>query len=145
MLAPANDVKFTVTGNGITTGREAGGFILTYGRPDECQALAKQFRENGEELLKVRKDRINSLITEYNPVKSNIPELDKALDWITITMDELITCQQGNGIYAGLPWFNEYWGRDMFISMPGACLVTGQFVRICVRVRLQTPTAEQSI
>ena len=42
-------------------------------------------------------------------------------------MDELITCQQGNGIYAGLPWFNEYWGRDMFISMPGACLVTGQF------------------
>lgn len=127
MLFPANDVKFTVTGNGITTGREAGGFILTYGRPDECQALAEQFRENGEELLKVRKDRINSLITEYNPVKSNIPELDKALDWITITMDELITCQQGNGIYAGLPWFNEYWGRDMFISMPGACLVTGQF------------------
>ena len=54
-------------------------------------------------------------------------ELDKALDWITITMDELITEQQGNGIYAGLPWFNEYWGRDMFISMPGACLVTGQF------------------
>lgn len=127
MLVPANDVKFTVTGNGITTGREAGGFILTYGRPDECQALAEQFRENGVELLKVRKDRINSLITEYNPVKSNIPELDKALDWITITMDELITCQQGNGIYAGLPWFNEYWGRDMFISMPGACLVTGQF------------------
>lgn len=127
MLFPANDVKFTVTGNGITTGREAGGFILTYGRPDECQALAEQFRENGVELLKVRKDRINSLITEYNPVKSNIPELDKALDWITITMDELITCQQGNGIYAGLPWFNEYWGRDMFISMPGACLVTGQF------------------
>ena len=42
-------------------------------------------------------------------------------------MDELITEQQGNGIYAGLPWFNEYWGRDMFISFPGACLVTGQF------------------
>ena len=103
------------------------GFILAYGTKDECRELVADFRENGEQMLAARKTRINSLVTEYNPVKTNLPELDKALDWITITMDELITEQQGNGIYAGLPWFNEYWGRDMFISMPGACLVTGQF------------------
>ena len=103
------------------------GFILTYGAEEECGSLYEKFMAEGPALMKERKDRINSLITEYNPTKSNLPELDKALDWITITMDELITCQQGNGIYAGLPWFNEYWGRDMFISMPGACLVTGQF------------------
>ena len=103
------------------------GFILTYGTEEECRALHAEFLANGETLIKQRKDRINSLVTEFNPTKSNLPELDKALDWITITMDELITEQQGNGIYAGLPWFNEYWGRDMFISMPGACLVTGQF------------------
>ena len=127
MLAPAKDVPYTVTDNGITTTADAGGFILTYGDPSDCQELAKTFRNNGEQLLKSRKERINGLITEFNPVKSNLPDLDRALDWITITMDELITCQQGNGIYAGLPWFNEYWGRDMFISMPGACLVTGQF------------------
>ena len=103
------------------------GFVLTYGTEEECRTLAEEFRQNGDRMLKERKDRINSLVTEYNPTKSNMPELDKALDWITITMDELITEQQGNGIYAGLPWFNEYWGRDMFISFPGACLVTGQF------------------
>lgn len=103
------------------------GFILAYGTKDECRELVADFRENGEQMLAARKARINSLVTEYNPVKTNLPELDKALDWITITMDELITEQQGNGIYAGLPWFNEYWGRDMFISMPGSCLVTGQF------------------
>ena len=103
------------------------GFVLTYGTEEECRALYEEFIENGQEMIDQRKARINSLITEYNPVQSNLPELDKALDWITITMDELITEQQGNGIYAGLPWFNEYWGRDMFISMPGACLVTGQF------------------
>ena len=103
------------------------GFVITYGTEDECRALYREFMENSQKLIKERRDRINSLITVNNPVKSNLPELDKALDWITITMDELITCQQGNGIYAGLPWFNEYWGRDMFISMPGACLVTGQF------------------
>lgn len=127
MLAPAKDIEFTCLEDGICTAAEAGGFILTYGKPEECQKLAEEFRANGPKLLLERKKRINSLVTEYNPVKSNLPELDKALDWITITMDELITEQQGNGIYAGLPWFNEYWGRDMFISMPGACLVTGQF------------------
>ena len=117
----APDMRIMVGSDG------AKGFVLTYGTEDECRALHAEFMENGQKLMKERKDRINSLITEYNPVKTNLPELDKALDWITITMDELITCQQGNGIYAGLPWFNEYWGRDMFISMPGACLVTGQF------------------
>ena len=103
------------------------GFVLTYGTEEECRALQKRFSTDGQKLIKARKERINSLVTEYNPTKSNLPELDRSLDWITITMDELITEQQGNGIYAGLPWFNEYWGRDMFISMPGACLVTGQF------------------
>ena len=101
--------------------------VLTYGTEEECERLYEEFLRYGDKMTEERKDRINSLITEYNPTKSNLPELDKALDWITITMDELITEQQGNGIYAGLPWFNEYWGRDMFISMPGACLVTGQF------------------
>ncbi len=103
------------------------GFVLTFGTEEECCALAQEFRESGAKMHEERRDRINALITEYNPIKSNLPELDRSLDWITITMDELITRQQGNGIYAGLPWFNEYWGRDMFISMPGACLVTGQF------------------
>ena len=103
------------------------GFVLTYGTEEECRALQKEFSTNGKNLVQKRKDRINSLVTEYNPTRSNLPELDRSLDWITITMDELITEQQGNGIYAGLPWFNEYWGRDMFISFPGACLVTGQF------------------
>ena len=117
----APDKRIMLAGDG------AKGFVLTYGTEDECRTLLSEFLTNGDALTQARKDRINSLVTEYNPVKSNLPELDKALDWITITMDELITEQQGNGIYAGLPWFNEYWGRDMFISMPGACLVTGQF------------------
>ena len=127
MLTTASKADFETYGNGIISGSDANGFILTFGTKDECRALAKEFRESKDELLKQRKERINGLITEYNPTKSNLDELDKSLAWITITMDELITCQQGNGIYAGLPWFNEYWGRDMFISMPGACLVTGQF------------------
>ena len=127
MLTTASEADFNTCENTISTDAKAGGFILTYGTKEECQALAQEFWKDGKKLLAQRKDRINNLITEFNPTVSNLQDLDKALAWITITMDELITCQQGNGIYAGLPWFNEYWGRDMFISMPGACLVTGQF------------------
>ncbi|RMH95925.1 MAG: hypothetical protein D6681_12620, partial [Calditrichaeota bacterium] len=29
-------------------------------------------------------------------------------------------------IWAGLPWFNQFWGRDSFISLTGALLCTGQ-------------------
>ena len=128
----AGDVEFFIPGEApdkriMLAGDGAKGFVLTYGTEDECRTLHQEFLAHGEELIKERKARINALVAEYNPVKTNLPELDRALDWITITMDELITEQQGNGIYAGLPWFNEYWGRDMFISMPGACLVTGQF------------------
>lgn len=113
---------------GSAQDEDGNSFVISYaGTEDACLELAADFRARHRELSKARKDRIEAIVSEYNNVKSNIPELDMALNWIEITMDELITCQQGNGIYAGLPWFNEYWGRDMFISMPGACFVTGKF------------------
>lgn len=127
LLAPAGNHRSSRYKEGIMTGADAGGFIMAFGTRDECLNLVDDFRSNGESMKRERKERINSLITEYNPVRTNLPSLDSALNWITVTMDQLITEQQGKGIYAGLPWFNEYWGRDMFISMPGACLVTGQF------------------
>ena len=103
------------------------GFLLVDGTDEEKSKLTASFRTNGDKLLAERRGRMENIIKNTNPVKSNLPELDKALQWLTLTMDELITEQQGKGIYAGLPWFNEYWGRDMFIAMPGATLVTGQF------------------
>ena len=54
-------------------------------------------------------------------------EATNAFRWIAASMDALVMHQTGAGIYAGLPWFDDYWGRDTFISFPGALLVTGQF------------------
>ena len=114
-------------GNTMKAPKSAEGFLIACGTEAHCDSLVTLFRQQGKELLAARKARMNNLIQVNNPLHTNLPELDKALAWITLTMDELITEQQGKGIYAGLPWFNEYWGRDMFIAMPGATLVTGQF------------------
>ncbi len=50
-----------------------------------------------------------------------------ALLWASASVDALIMNQMGRGIFAGLHWFPNYWGRDSFISLPGACLVRGEF------------------
>ena len=103
-----------------------GGFVLAYGNDAKTLNLAANGKALALQLL-VRMKRLDNIVDDSNPLKTNLPDIDKALKWITLTMDELITEQQGKGIYAGLPWFNEYWGRDMFIAMPGATLVTGQW------------------
>ncbi len=51
----------------------------------------------------------------------------KAYCWARASMDNLIMDQRGRGIYAGFHWFPNYWGRDSFICLPGACLATGEF------------------
>ncbi len=107
-----------------------GCFVILHGDKNECDSLinviapdSKTFYNN----LMLRPKRVDNIVNVTNPIETNMPEIDKAMQWITLTMDQLVTEQQGKGIYAGLPWFNEYWGRDMFIAMPGSTLITGQF------------------
>lgn len=52
---------------------------------------------------------------------------NRALAWARLAMDNLIMDQRGPGIYAGYYWFTTYWGRDTFISLPGACITCGDF------------------
>ena len=124
---PVKPVDIQISDSTLTASAQAGGFLLAYGTEPHCDSLISKFRIQGDSLLEARRQRMNTLLSENVPIRSNLPELDKAIAWLTLTTDQLITCQQGKGIYAGLPWFNTYWGRDIFISLPGATLVTGQF------------------
>lgn len=126
-VAPRIACDAVFTDNRMQTPAVAGGFLMAYGSADECRDNIEAFRSEGEAWLAARQERMDNLVMISNPMKSNLDSLDRAIAWLLLTTDELVTRQQGRGIYAGLPWFNEYWGRDMFISMPGATLVNGEF------------------
>ncbi len=53
-------------------------------------------------------------------------ELNLALNWAKVSL-AMLFAEDETLLYAGLPWFNEGWGRDTFISLPGACLVLGKY------------------
>src|SRR5437660_2742818 len=58
-----------------------------------------------------RRDRIASLLNR-SYFRTDNPLLDKALNWAKVSLDALIMNQNKKGIFAGLPWFDDYWGRD---------------------------------
>jgi glycogen debranching enzyme len=54
-------------------------------------------------------------------------EYNKALNWDKASSAMFVVEEFGTGIWAGLPWFRDNWGRDTFIALPGTLLVSGQF------------------
>lgn len=93
---------------------------------DETISLAHTASREYRELIDRRRHRMEQVLnTAY--VRTDNDRFDKALHWAVLSMDALIMSQGKKGIFAGLPWFSNYWGRDSFISLPGACLVTGNF------------------
>jgi len=73
-----------------------------------------------------RRERLQALVDERAP-SCGVARDDMALAWARVSLDGLIMDQRGPGIYAGFYWFTTYWGRDTFISLPGACIVDGDF------------------
>ncbi len=82
-------------------------------------------------LSAARRGRMNALLRRAT-IAADDTALTTAFAWAVLSMDALIMRQAVSGvpttgIFAGLPWFNNYWGRDSFISLPGATYVTGNF------------------
>jgi len=92
---------------------------------DEARDLALRGVEDEFGFYDVKMRRIAELLDRV-AISSNDTDYDRALQWAAASLDALMMNQMGLGIFAGLHWFPNYWGRDTFISLPGACLVHGQ-------------------
>ncbi len=93
---------------------------------EAAQARALRLRGEAFDLLAARRARLENLIAQTR-VTTGVPRDDQALAWARVSLDNLIMNQRGPGIYAGFYWFTTYWGRDTFISLPGACVTSGDF------------------
>jgi len=91
--------------------------------------IAIDLSENIDKYIASKKKRISELI-DYVSFKSNDENVNQALKWALVSFDNLNMNETrtglGKGIYAGYPWFQDYWGRDSFIALR-ALTVTGQF------------------
>ncbi len=93
---------------------------------EKAAQRALRLQAEAPRLAGARHDRLQGLL-DSSAVSTGLPRDDRALAWARISLDNLIMNQRGPGIYAGFYWFTTYWGRDTFISLPGACIVDGDF------------------
>jgi glycogen debranching enzyme len=93
---------------------------------EEAVALARRAIADEFTLYDIKMRRVSEVLDRLG-VMAYDGDYRYALQWAAASIDGLIMNQMGRGIFAGLHWFPNYWGRDTFISLPGACLVRGEF------------------
>lgn len=107
-------------------------FVIAAGR-DTAEMLrnGRNALAGAERLAAARRNRIAAVL-ERTAASFSDARLTAAYGWASVQIDALIMNQstggrRTKGIFAGLPWFNNYWGRDSFIALPGATYVSGNF------------------
>ena len=96
---------------------------------DEATAIEKAFRLVKEKGIERHKAVINDFIANAS-FDCGDKKFNEAVVWARFSAWMLATKDQGSehrGIWAGLPWFRDNWGRDTFISLCGTLLASGCF------------------
>ena len=84
--------------------------------------------ENVTNLSELKKNHISKIKDFFQKINlEGLGELTESTLWALFSGWLLVTGKKHRGIWAGLPWFRDNWGRDTFIALPGILLVSGQF------------------
>lgn len=76
--------------------------------------------------IEAEREAVYAALTRSTLVTSDA-QYNKALNWAKAASRLFVVEEFGTGIWAGLPWFRDNWGRDTFIALPGTLLVAGEF------------------
>ncbi len=96
---------------------------------DNSAAVEKAIRLAKEKAVEKHCAQINDFLNKCE-LKSGDSRFDQAVQWARFSAWLLATKDHDSdyrGIWAGLPWFRDNWGRDTFISLCGTLLVSGCF------------------
>ncbi len=128
--AIASEVPFEVE----LTGEHA--LILVAARPEACFYLVfeadsaaardKVTRLVREAAVSAHRQRVQEFLGQVALDTGNA-EFEESVLWARFSAWMLATNDYGSGIWAGLPWFRDNWGRDTFIAISGTLLASGCF------------------
>lgn len=90
------------------------------------EAIEKANRLADENAVMLEKQKVYDRLTE-SYLWTDDDDYNSALMWSKVAGYTMVSEEYGKGIWAGLPWFKDNWGRDTFIALPGILLVTGHF------------------
>ncbi|MGR5065048.1 amylo-alpha-1,6-glucosidase [Photobacterium sp. DNB22_13_2] len=91
---------------------------------DEAISQAKALVDNDG--VNIHQQQVYDMLT-HSYVWTSDREYNRALMWAKAAGKVFLSTEFGKGIWAGLPWFKDCWGRDSFIAVPGITLVNGDF------------------